>query len=119
MFSKSLSVLKLTFNNQKFTLKQFQDSWKVFIRLESVDAWSSYISEENQNKADEYLPVITYVAGYCAYSVWKKLQCNMCRLVLILIDKNTDYFNHSLITGLNRGSSLYPSDDEISIVYLT
>ena len=44
------------------------------MRLENVDAWPCYISEENQNKADEYLPVITYIAGYCAYSVWKKLQ---------------------------------------------
>ena len=35
------------------------------------------------------------------------------------IDKNTDCFNHSLITGLNRGSLLYPSDDAISVVYLS
>ena len=35
------------------------------------------------------------------------------------IDKNTGCFNHGLITGLNRGSLLYPSDDAISVVYLS
>ena len=84
--------------------------------------WMLYIGcyiSDNQNKADEYLLVITYVARYGAYSVWKKLQCNVCKLVLTSIDKNTDCFNHSLITGLNRGSLLYRSDDVILIVYLS
>ena len=81
MFLKSQSVLKLTLNNKQFTLKQFQDNWKELIRLENVDAWPCYIMAENQNKADEYLPVITYVAEYCTDSVWKKLSYNVSKLV--------------------------------------
>ena len=42
-----MSVLKLMLNNQQLTLKQFQDNWKKFIRLENVDAWPCYTSEEN------------------------------------------------------------------------
>ena len=63
--------------------------------------------------------MITYVARYCAYSAWKKLQCNVCKLVLTSIDKNTNRFNSSLNTILNRGSLLYPSEDVILIVYFS
>ena len=66
---RMMSVLKLTLNNQQFTLETIQDNWKEFIRLENVDAWPCYIPEENQNKADKYFRVIIYVAEYCAYSI--------------------------------------------------
>ena len=63
-------------------MRQFQNDWKDFVGLENVVAWSCYISKGNKRKADEFLPVITYVAGYCAYSLSKKLQCYVCKLVL-------------------------------------
>ena len=116
---RMLSVLQLSLNSKQFTLKNFQEDWKDFdIASETNVTWPCIISEAAQMKANEYIPVITYIAGYCCYSVTKKLQCSHCKNELISPDKNAESFNNSLITGISRGGLLYPCDDVITIVYL-
>ena len=107
-----------TLNNEEFSLKNFKDSWfDLNSSSESEMAWPCFISEEAQTKANEYIPVITYIAGYCSYSISRKLQCSFCKNMLVSADKNPECFINSLITGISRGSLIYPSEDAIAVVY--
>lgn len=65
------------------------------------------------------IPVITYIAGYCCYSINKKLKCDECKLRLVSNDGDQNSFGNSLIKGINRGSLLYPSSAmvHIALVY--
>ena len=66
-----------------------------------------------------YLPVITYIAGYCCYSVNKKLKCEECKTKMTSNDGNSNSFNNSLIKGISRGGLLYPSCDMVRFVLVS
>ena len=61
------------------------------------------------------IPVISYIAGYCCYSINKKLKCDECKLRLVSNDGDLNNFGNSLIKGINRGSLLYPSSAMVHI----
>ena len=62
---------------------KFQAVLKLIISL--LDPFKNELENKKDDlaKANDYLPVITYIAGYCVYSVTKKLKCDKCREVLI------------------------------------
>ena len=60
--------------------------------------------EEVQN----YMPVITCLAGYCFYIVLKKVKCDCCKVKLVLTDELLVEDKYTLITNLTRGGLLYP-----------
>ena len=37
------------------------------------------VEEEDANTCTGVLPVILYLAGYCCYTVFKKMKCNSCK----------------------------------------
>lgn len=73
---------------------------------------------EDIEKANSVLPVITYVAGYCGFSILKKYNCSMCKEMLSRSDTPSLNIsdNFSMINGLDRGGLLYPNEIPINIV---
>ena len=68
------------------------------------------VTKDDISAINDYLPVITYVAGYCIHVVMKKLRnCQYCKINYIIDnDKFTLPPNNNLIKGLDRGGLLYP-----------
>ena len=115
---RMISVLELSLDNKEFSLKNFKDKWLDFnSSSQSEVAWPCVITEEAQAKANEYTPVITYIAEYCSYSISRKLQCSFCKDMLVSADKDAECFNNSVIAGITRGGLKYPSEDVVAIVY--
>ena len=115
-----MSVLKLSLNNKCFVLESFKFDWSEFeccSKFDDVDIGP--VTADNLKKANDYLPVITYIAGYCVYSVTKKLKCDKCREVLISPGGNVENLSNTLIASVSRGGLLYPSESVISLVLIT
>ena len=77
------------------------------------------VTADDLEKANDYLPVITYIARYCVYSVTKKLKCDKRREVLISPGGNVENLSNTLIASISRGGLLYPSESVISLVLIT
>lgn len=79
-------------------------------------------SEEQFLSCREYMPVFTYLSGYCARAVLKKLKCENCRLYLVsnkLLSLNENTTNYDLIGNIDRGGLLCPNSEVINAVIYT
>ena len=75
------------------------------------------VTEDDIVKAVEYEQVITYLAGYCCFTVSKKMKCGLCK-ELITYNEDTENLpdNHNYIQGISRGGLLYPIDAVVNII---
>lgn len=79
------------------------------------------LTDEDFSKAGDYLPVFTYLAGYCGRGVLKRSRCDICCKFIVLdksfcIDEGTSQY--SLIKNIDRGGLLYPHSDIVNVVIL-
>ena len=74
-----LSVLKLSVQGREITLTDFKLNWDSYNSLEIGQQYPIHVTTEEVNGGKEKLPVLTYIAGYCCYSVNKKLKCEDCK----------------------------------------
>ena len=116
-----LSVLKLKLNNVDINLTDFAVNWDLYDAATSSKNITIpvVITEEDIIAASDSIPVITYIGGYCCYSINKKLNCEECRLRITSNNGDEDSFNNSLIKGINRGSLIYPSSDIVNIALIS
>lgn len=78
------------------------------------------ITDTDVNSANDSIPVIMYVAGYCCYSINKKLQCDECKTKITSNNGDiSNNFNNGLIKGISRGGLLYPSCDMAHVVLIS
>ena len=63
---------------------------------------SATVTADDLAKANDYLPFITYIAGYCVYSVTKKLKCDKCKKLLISPGENVENLSNALIQGVSK-----------------
>ena len=100
-----LSVLNLQVNGKKVSLTNFAINWDEFIEDTSSESKDMpiLISFEEWENAMQYLPVITYIAGYCAFFVSKKLKCEECRERLTSTVGEIYAIENELIPKLTRG----------------
>ncbi|XP_068083561.1 uncharacterized protein [Anabrus simplex] len=77
------------------------------------------VSETDLKISDSDLAVLTYVAGYCCYSILRKLKCQNCSEFLVLDKKLACGKEHELITELDRGGLKYPQELPVMIVMYT
>ena len=70
-------------------------------------------------KKNRCISVITSIAGYCCYSVNKKLKCEKCKTKMTCNDGNSNSFNNSLIKGISRGGLRYSSSDMVRFVLVS
>ena len=62
------------------------------------------------------LPVLVYIAGYCAFSTIKRLKCEECRSNLLLNKDLPDNESFSLINKINRGALAYPQEIVVTMI---
>lgn len=74
------------------------------------------VSEEDVNGVKQEMPLLTYIAGYCCYSILKKLNCESCKGSLT-VDKQllVDEDAYAWIKVFDRGL-LYPHPDVLNAV---
>lgn len=75
------------------------------------------INNSDIGNIESDIPILTYIAGYCCYSVVKKLNCEICKENLtinkqLLVNVDNSY---NLIKTFDRGL-LYPHPDVLNIV---
>ena len=114
-----LSVLKLKLSGIDVTISDFTIDWNQLDDLDSQSEMNISVSNEDVQAALDYLPVITYVAGYCSYSINKKMKCEECKDRMVSASTDESKFENSLIKGISRGSLLYPSSDMVHIVLIS
>ena len=88
----------------------------------AIQPFSIDISAQEMEEGKQKLPVLTYIEGYCCYSINKKLKCGDCNEQIVSSSGNVDDFQFTMMKGLSRGGVLYPYQDVIDVVlgcYLT
>lgn len=115
-----MSVLKIPLRNQNVDLSDLKETkWEKMYNddLSNYNNFTVEITENDIEKTMEYLPVLTYLAGYCCYVVTKKNKCNSCR-DLVTYNENVEDLpdRNSYIKGITRGSLLYPDERVVNIV---
>ena len=112
-------VLKLFIHGLEVTLNDFSLNWDTYkIASNIYQNYSIQITAEEINKSKEKLPVLTYIAGYCCYSINKKLKCIDCKEYIESGYESSTNFQTSLIRGLSRGGFLYPSQEFVDITLI-
>ncbi|XP_064093175.1 uncharacterized protein LOC135205849 [Macrobrachium nipponense] len=78
---------------------------------------SLQVTQNDIDNCKGVFPIITYLAGYCCYSVYKKGKCNSCK-EMITGEHDEEIFpkNHRYLSGISTGSLLYPHDTAANIV---
>ena len=74
------------------------------------------LREEWKSAIKQYLPVLTFIAGYCSFSVGKKLQCKDCKLRITYQGVDVLCIENTLISGISKGSLLYPSRNVVDMI---
>ena len=114
-----LSVLKLNVSGKDFNLTRFELDWADFISDSSIAVKHlpiQLLREEWKSAIEQYLPVLTNIAGYCSFSVNKKLQCKDCKLRITYQGIDVQCIENTLISGISKGSLLYPSHNVVDII---
>lgn len=73
------------------------------------------VTEDDIEKSMDVLSVITYLAGYCCFSVLKKIKCASCKTILTINSSIENQPNYHYIQGISRGALLYP-DEYVNII---
>ncbi|XP_035210574.1 uncharacterized protein LOC118184934 [Stegodyphus dumicola] len=74
------------------------------------------ITEKDFEDAETFLPVLTYLSGYCARAALKKLKCNSCFKLLVTDKVLENNQNYSLIKNMSRGGLLCPRADVVTVI---
>ncbi|XP_049801053.1 uncharacterized protein LOC126236056 [Schistocerca nitens] len=94
------------------------DDTKETIQTDSEFMVDIMYLEEDFRQAETYIPILTYLAGYCVRNVLKKQQCEVCSKYLLL-DKEMCLHGEqhlSLIKNLDRGGLFFPQPDVVNDV---
>lgn len=68
------------------------------------------VMDSDINNVTKTLPVIIYLAGYCAHVVLKNIQCNICKEKLVQNREMIVENNFDLIKTCDRGGLYYPAE---------
>lgn len=74
------------------------------------------VCEADLSNLKNMVPIITYIAGYCIYSIIKSINCLPCKNELTIDDEVHFENSYTLIKNLDRGGLKYPSEPVITIV---
>lgn len=117
--SETFGEFQISVREIQDTIKECDDSVKTFDRLSIPKPLANNCVIGNDyldSIKDTMWPVLTYIAGYAAYSVSKKIKCNYCKAYLTS-DTGTAF--DSLIDASNRGGLCYPSGDVVACACCT
>lgn len=103
-------------NNEIVDLGEASQEYDIPIFAQNIT-----ISDDDISTISDILPVISYVAGYCAFATIKKLRnCAFCKLNLIMETGDESYPNcNSFIEKMDRGGLRYPHPKVLDIIIHT
>lgn len=123
------NLLPLTLTSEKFGNINLENSIEIDNEpnVESTNFMSEttdfdlIYTEEDFNMIQPQLPIFTYLAGYCARVVLKRVKCDICKKFLVL-DKHLNFANleenFNFIKNVDRGGLLYPHSDLVNVIML-
>ena len=119
---RMMSVLKktLSLNGKSVNLSEFEEiKWDEMSHEEQVnlDDFDVNVSHQDFDECKGVIPIIVYLAGYCCYSVDKKIKCKFCKQ--LTTHASNEEFSHdyySYIDSVSRGSLLRPSAITVNII---
>ena len=112
-----LSVLKLHAGKRNTVLSNFSTDWNDFSDEPQPIANFISLTPDDFLSIQDSLPVITYIAGYCCYSVVKRLRYSTRKEQLVCpVNNMENTLANYLIKGVSRGSFLYPSPRLLHII---
>ena len=117
-----LSVLKIKLHHKEVDIPTFDTDWCQFHDdRHNINTVSVTITINDLSAPQDYMPVITYIAGYCCYAVTKKLSCLHCTETVGIADTegNVDNLQNELIKKTFPGGLLYPTTDVVHIVLIS
>lgn len=121
---KKLSGLKLCLllNNQSIDLTDLQETnWDgIKDKEEEEKHFDVYklnvdVTDNDVDECKAVFPVLTYLAGYCCYEVFKMVKCNSCKTLISGSDDAQPETN-TFFRGVDNGSLLYPNEMSRNIV---
>ena len=93
--------MELLVNSNIISLKNF-DNFSSDKQIDNVKNFKNLnIDDDKIDSVKPFLAVLTYLGGYCSYSVIKNIKCEHCKDI-IDSDINLDE-NYNLIKNLDRG----------------
>ena len=99
-----LSVLRLKLHHKEMDISTFDTDWCQFHDdRNNINTVSVTLTTNDLSAARDYMPVTTYIAGYCSYTVTKKLSCLHCTERVVKTESNVDNFQNELIRRTSRG----------------
>lgn len=102
---RMMSILKksLPINGKHVNLTEFEEiKWEEMGNTEHInlDDFDLNIGKKDFDKCKEVIPVIVYLAGYCCYSVDKKIKCSSCKELTTHSNDEELSHTHSYINGV-------------------
>ena len=115
-----LSTLKLKLKEKDITLTSFELNWNQFGRVPNdSNEKPVLLCDDDFVKGEEYLPVITYIAGYVCFSINKRLKCICCKRRMICDAADVKYIEASFTDGISRGGLLLSSPEMVRIALVS
>lgn len=76
------------------------------------------VTKDGIAACQDVLPVIVYLAGYCSFAVFKKLNCRICKELTTCAhdDDTTIPDSHNYIHGRGRGRLMYSCNVTTNII---
>ena len=115
--------MALLFQEHSIVLKRLKEiNLKCMDNLarEEIDHIGISVTENYIEGCNGVLPVIVYLAGYCCYTVNKKMNCKSCLDILIRseIDKDDELkeVNYNYTSGISRGKLMLPDTSVVNVV---
>lgn len=76
------------------------------------------VTQTDLDDATPSIALLTYIAGYCCFSLLKRLNCETCKQFLLRDDVLIPQLD-CVITNLSRGSLKYPTETPVLLVTYT
>lgn len=81
-----------------------------------TEEYSIKISDRDITNKGSILPVITYIAGFCAHAALRKLPCEYCAKNITTQDQEIQLESNQFIENLSRGALKFPKPAVVNAV---
>lgn len=109
-----------TLSNHKIIIKNLSDSCEssdvTFQDLCTNVYQNVNVSDQDLKDTEPDLPVLTYIAGYCCFSVIKKFKCDNCKQFLTIDKELANDVSDRLIIRRDRGGLRFPRKSAVLFV---
>lgn len=116
-----LTLSSRTFGNISITRfsENFDDSHEEQKQRDNSFNPEIHLVDSDFQKVQHEMSVITYLAGYCCYTILKNIKCDICKSGLVYDQQLVVEENYNLINNLSRGGLSFPKDTAVRVVLIS